>query len=466
MAMRHSDHMRRTDWKPLLDRTARHAIDFLDSLPERPVSPRADAAAMIAALDRPLPEAPTEPSAVIDELARTVEPGLTAMSSGRFFGWVIGGGVSAAIAADWLTSVWDQNAGSGEGTPAAAAIEHVVLRWVADLLEVPAGSGALVTGAQMASFVGLAVARAEVLRAVGWDVEADGMHGAPRIEVVVGAERHGTIDRALRMLGFGTKQVRVVEADRDGRMRADQLAIGDGPTIICAQAGNVNGGAFDPLPEINTRIAEARGRRTAWLHLDGAFGLWARVSPNRRGLVDGAEHADSWSTDAHKWLNTPYDCGIALVRDAEAHRRTFRGGAKYLPGDTVVPNPFDHTPELSRRARGFALWAALRELGKSGVRDLVERCCAFAEQFATGLRAIDGVEVMNDVVLNQLVVRFGNDDDHTRAVTTRVIAEGVCYPSITTWRGVAAMRISVSNWSTDGDDVRRSLDAIARAHRG
>ncbi len=463
--------MRRTDWKPLLERTTRIANEFLDSLPGRPVAPRSDASAMLAAFDRPLANEGADPVAVIDELARTADAGLTAMPSGRFFGWVIGGGLPSAIAADWLTSVWDQNTGSGDGTPAAAAVEHVALRWVADLLELPAGSGALVTGAQMASFVGLAVARAEVLRGVGWDLEADGLTGAPPIEVVVGAERHGTIDRALRMLGFGTRQVRIVEADREGRLRADQLQLsGDGPLIVCAQAGNVNGGSFDPLVAIGEQVADAKQRRPVWLHLDGAFGLWARVAPARRTLVDGAELADSWSTDAHKWLNTPYDCGIALVRDAAAHRRTFHGGATYLPGDAVVPNPFDHTPELSRRARGFALWAALRELGRAGVADLVERCCALAATFAAGLAALDGVEIMNEVLLNQIVVRFrdptGADDDaHTRKVTAEVTSGGVCFPSITTWRGVAGMRISVSNWSTDEDDVRRSIDAIARAHR-
>ena len=426
---------------------------------------------MLEALARPLPESPAEPSAVIEELARTVESGLTAMPSGRFFGWVIGGGLPAAIAADWLTSVWDQNTGSAEATPAATAIEHVTLGWVAKLLELPAGSGALVTGAQMASFVGLAVARTELLRAIGWDVELDGLTGAPSIDVMVGAERHGTIDRALRMLGFGTKQIRIIEADREGRMLAERLELaGESPLIVCAQAGNVNGGGCDPLSAIAERVAEAKRRRPVWLHLDGAFGLWARVAPRRRSLVDGAESADSWSTDAHKWLNTPYDCGIALVRDAEAHRRTFHGGATYLPGEGVVPNPFDHTPELSRRARGFALWAALRQLGRTGVAELVERCCAHAEAFAKGLAALEGVEIMNDVKLNQLVVRFrdpaGVDDDaHTRNVTARVIERGVCYPSITTWRGVAGMRISVSNWSTDEDDVRQSIDAIAHAHR-
>jgi glutamate/tyrosine decarboxylase-like PLP-dependent enzyme len=456
--------MRRTDWKPLFDRTVGHATRFLDGLPERPVAAREDAAALLAALDRPLPEAGAAPADVIDELARTVDPGLTAMPSGRFFGWVIGGGLPSAVAADWLTSVWDQNTGSGEGTPAAAAIEDVVVRWIAQLLEVPAASGALVTGAQMASFVGLAVGRAEVLRACGWDLEADGLQGAPPIEIVVGAERHGTIDKALRMLGFGTKQVRLVDADREGRMRPDPLA-GTGPLIVCAQAGNVNGGAFDPLRAIGERVAAARQHRPVWLHVDGAFGLWARVAPARRALVDGAELADSWSTDAHKWLNTPYDCGIALVRDAEAHRRTFHGGAMYLPGQGAVPNPFDHTPELSRRARGFTLWAALRELGRRGLADLVERSCAHATAFANALSAVPGIEVMNEVTLNQLVLRFDDDDAHTRAVTARVIAEGVCYPSITTWRGVAGMRISVSNWTTDDEDVRRSTDAIVRAHR-
>ena len=463
--------MRRTEWKPLLDQAARLATSFLDGLPERPVAARADAAAMLAAFDRPLPAGPSEPRAVVEELARLADPGLTAMPGGRFFGWVIGGGLPAAVAADWLTTVWDQNAGSAEGTPAAAAIEHVVLRWIAELLEVPATSGALVTGAQMASFVGLAVGRAEMLRAAGWDVDADGLTGAPPIEIFVGAERHGTIDRALRMLGFGTRQLRVVEADREGRMRPERLELsGTAPAIVCLQAGNVNGGAFDPLPELAARIAEARPRRPIWVHLDGAFGLWARVAPARRALVEAAETADSWSTDAHKWLNTPYDCGIALVRDGEAHRRVFRGGATYLPGGAVVPNPFDHTPELSRRARGFALWAALRQLGRSGVAELVEGCCACAEQLARGLAAMPGVEVMNEVVLNQLVVRFrdpaGRDDDaHTRGVIARVVEEGVCFPSGTTWRQVAAMRLSVSNWSTDAEDVRRSLDAISRAHR-
>jgi len=457
--------MRRSEWKAILEHARAHAQAFLDGLPERPVAPRADAAAMLAALDRPLADAPGDPRAVIDELVRTVDPGLMAMPSGRFYGWVIGGALPAAVAADWLTTVWDQNTATAAGAPAAAAIEHVALRWIADLLEVPARSGALVTGAQMASFVGLAVARSEVLRAVGWDLDADGLIGAPPVEIMVGAERHNTIDKALRMLGFGTRQLRVVEVDRDGRMRADRLDLaGDAPAIVCVQSGNINGGACDPLPPIMDRVATARARRPIWVHLDGAFGLWARVAPRRRALVDGAELADSWATDAHKWLNTPYDSGIALVRDADAHRRTFRGGAAYLPGDVGgVPNPFDFAPELSRRARGFALWAALRELGRRGVSELVERTCALAGLFAAELAKLPNAEVMNDVVLNQLVVRFG-DDAHTRAVLARVQASGECFPTPTIWRGAAAIRISISNWSTDEADIQRSVAAFARAN--
>ena len=458
--------MRRTDWGPLLADTCRLATEFLDGLPERAVPPRAGPAALLATFDRPVPEEGCAPRAVIEELVRGADPGLTAMPHGRFFGWVIGGGVPSAVAADWLTTVWDQNAGSAEGTPAAAVIEQVALRWVAELLALPAASAVLVTGAQMASFVGLAIGRGEVLRRAGWDVEADGLAGAPPVRVVVGAERHGTIDKALRLLGFGTRQLVVVDADAEGRMIPAALAralAGDAPALVCAQAGNVNGGAFDPMPAIAEVVADARARAPIWLHLDGAFGLWARVAPARRALADGVEHADSWSTDAHKWLNTPYDCGIALVRDAAAHRRTMRGGATYLPDDVAaVRTAFDHAPELSRRARGFALWAALRELGRRGVADLVERCCAHAARIAAGLAALPGAEVMNEVRLNQIVVRFG-DAARTRDVLARVLAGGVCYPSATIWRGEAAIRISVSNWTTDEDDVARTVAAFAAA---
>lgn len=466
--------MRRTDWTPLLEQACRHATAFLEGLPERPLKARADATQMFAALDQPVPEAGRAPADVLDELVRIADAGITGSPSGRFFGWVIGGTLPSAIAADWMTTVWDQNATSGAGFPSAAAIEQVAVRWVAELLDLPAASGALVTGGQMANFSGLALGRHEVLRQAGWDLDEGGLAGAPPITVVVGAERHNTVDKALRMLGIGTRAVRVVPADRDGHLIADALPAalaGDGPLIVCAQAGNVNGGAIDPLAAIADHVARVRARRPTWVHVDGAFGLWARAAPARRALAAGAEAADSWSTDAHKWLNTPFDCGVILTRHADAHYRTLRGGADYLPQAVAVRNPFDHAPELSRRARGFALWAALRELGRAGVADLVERSCRHASALAAGLAALPGVEVMNDVKLNQLVVHFrdpaGRDHDgHTRAVVERAVASGACFVSGSIWRGVAALRISVSNWTTDDDDVRRTIDAIAAAHRG
>jgi len=468
------------DWKPLLDRALAHAVEHLSSLPERPVAPRKEAAALLAEMNRPIPEDPTPAIDVLDELVRIAEPGLTAMPGGRFFGWVIGGAVPAALAADWLTSAWDQNAGSAEGTPAAAAVEQVAIRWVLELLDLPRqSSAALVTGAQMANFVCLVAARDRVLEAVGWDVETNGLAGAPRVRVVVGAERHDTLDRALRFLGFGTGPTVVVEADEQGRMSpaalARHLAPPELPTIVCLQVGNVNGGAIDPLEEIVVVVEHLRRRLPAgavWLHVDGAFGLWARASRTLGPLVAGVEHADSWATDAHKWINTPYDCGIAILADSLAHRRAIGIHAAYLPDhdDPDVRVPFDWTPELSRRARGFALWAALRQLGRSGVEELVDRTCRLARSFAEKLASADGVEVLNQIRLNQVVVRFrdpaGRDDDaHTRGVVRRTQADGTCFPTPTVWRGVAAMRISVSNWSTDDADVERSIAAILRAHR-
>jgi glutamate/tyrosine decarboxylase-like PLP-dependent enzyme len=468
------------DWRRLLDRTLALALDHLRSLPDRRVSPRADPESLLAAFDGPVPDGPTDPVTVIERLAADAEPGLTAMPSGRFFGWVIGGALPAAVAADWLTSVWDQNAGSAEGTPAAAVVEQVALRWVVELLDLPRGcSGALVTGAQMANFVGIATGRDRVLAAVGWDVEAEGLIGAPPVRVIVGAERHNTVDRAIRFLGLGGRRVEVVDADADGRMRPEALrralAGSDVPTIVCAQVGNVNGGAVDPMPAIADAVDAARARLpsgSVWLHVDGAFGLWARASAAHRDEVAGAERADSWATDAHKWLNTPYDCGIALTAHPEAHRRALGTRASYLPGpdDSVVRTPYDYSPELSRRARGFAVYAALRQLGRRGVADLVDRCCAHARRFADELARIPGVDIVGGPGLNQLVVRFrdpaGRDDDeHTRAVLRRVIDGGVCYPSPTVWKGVAGIRISVSSFRTDEDDVRRSVDAMARAHR-
>ena len=465
--------MQRTDWAALLAETSRRATEFLERLPDRPIAPSSDPGQMLEAFRRPVPDAPSEPRAVIEELCRLADAGLMAMSSGRFYGWVIGGALPAALAADWLTATWDQNAG-GVMTPAAAAVEQVALDWVAELLGLPAASGVLVTGGQMANFTALAVARSAVLAGAGWDVEADGLCGAPPVRVVVGAERHSTIDKALRLLGLGDRRTTVVDADAEGRMRADALAdalaAGDAPTIVCAQAGNVNGGAFDPLEAIAREVDRARQRAPAWLHIDGAFGLWARVSPGRRDLAAGAEAADSWATDAHKWLNTPYDCGLVLTRHREAHRRALRGGAAYLPDlHPEVQSPYDYAPELSRRARGFVLWAALRQLGRAGVVELVDRTCDLAALLARELDALPGVEVMNQVRLNQLVVRFrdpaGRDDDaHTRSVIEAVTRAGDCLPSSTVWRGVAAMRLSLSNWSTDAGDIARTVAAIALAH--
>ncbi len=467
------------DWRALLERTLGLSMDFLRSLPERPVSPRRDAAALLAAFDEPVPDGPSDPLAVIEHLAATADPGLTAMPSGRFFGWVIGAALPAAVAADWLTSVWDQNAGSAEGTPAAAVVEQVALRWIVELLDLPRGcSGALVTGAQMANFVGLATGRDQVLVAAGWDVAEEGLVGAPPVRVLVGAQRHNTVDRAIRLLGLGGRRVVVVDADSEGRMRADALrqalAAGSGPTIVVAQVGNVNAGGIDPMPAVADAVDAARARLapgTVWLHVDGAFGLWARASATHRAGVAGVERADSWATDAHKWLNTPYDCGIALTAHPEAHRRALGTRANYLPGpdDSIVRTPYDYSPELSRRARGFAVYAALRQLGRRGVADLIDRTCGFALRFAEDLGRVAGVDVIG-VGLNQVVVRFrdpaGRDDDrHTRDVVRRVTDEGVCYPSPTVWKGVAGMRISVSSYRTDEADVRRSVEAIVRAHR-
>lgn len=459
----------------------RAALAFLDGLPQRPVRASASAEALLRGYSAPLPEQGSDPAEVVRDLAAISDAGLTAMPSGRFFGWVIGGALPAALGADWLVSAWDQNAGMAEPTPAAAAVEQVALRDVIDLLGLPATtSGALVTGAQMANTTCLAAARNRVLRALGWDVEQDGLIGAPPVHVLVGAERHDTIMRSLRMLGLGAGRAQVIACDDQGRMRADalgaQLAQLSGAVIVCAAVGNVNSGAIDPLPEINAAIAEARtrlGSAALWLHIDGAFGLWAAASPQLRATIAGYERADSWTTDAHKWLNTPYDCGIALCADADAQRRAMTVRAAYLPDQdaNAVRSPLDWTPEFSRRARGFPIYAALRQLGRSGVARLVEDSCRHARSFAQGLSAADGVEILNQVVLNQVIVHFcdpsGRDHDaHTRRVVQQVQAEGTCFMSASVWQGRAVMRISVSNWSTDADDVARSIESVLRAHRG
>ena len=450
----------------LLQRVAEYGDEFLASLDSRPVRETATVDELRTALDRPLPEEPAEPGRVIDELIEAAEPGVVAIPSGRYFGFVIGGALPAAVAADWLTSIWDQNAGLYAGGPSAAVVEEVAGRWLTELLGLPAGvSFGFVTGCQMAHVTALAAARQALLERHGWDVARGGLQGAPPLRVVVGEERHVTVDRALRLLGIGSTQLVVVPADDQGRMRAaalgEALATLDGPTIVCAQAGNVNTGSFDPLPQ----IADAAERAGAWLHVDGAFGLWAAASPELRYLTAGAERADSWATDAHKWLNVPYDSGVVFCAHPSAHRAAMATQASYLvhaePGGPR--DQMDWNPEFSRRARGFPVYAAIRALGRSGIAAMVERCCAHARRFAELLGSADGVAILNDVVLNQVLVRFGDDDALTREAVRRAQDDGTCWVSGTTWHGVAAMRISVSNWQTSEADVERSVAALLEA---
>jgi glutamate/tyrosine decarboxylase-like PLP-dependent enzyme len=450
--------------RALLELAAAIAGDYLDTLEQRPVFPRATPEELRAALAGPLPDDPVEARRVVTELAAAAEPGVVAMGSGRYFGFVIGGALPASLAADWLTSAWDQNAGLYVGGPSASIVEQVTREWLVDLLGLPKdASFGLVTGTQMAHVTGLAAGRFHVLHHVGWDVGRDGLQGAPRMRVLAGAKRHVTVDRALRLLGLGAPVV--VEADDQGRMRADSLrdalAGSEGPAIVCAQAGEVNTGAFDPLPE----IADACEAAGAWLHVDGAFGIWAAVSPRLRHLVAGMERADSWTTDAHKWLNVPYDSGIVLCAHPESHRAAMTVQAEYLvqdEGARQVRDQLDWVPEFSRRARGFAVYAALRSLGRSGVVDLVERCCEAASQFARGLAEIPGVEVLNEVVLNQVLFRFENDAK-TDAVLQRVQESGRIWASGTVWDGRKAIRLSVSNWQTGDEQIQLALDEFRTA---
>jgi glutamate/tyrosine decarboxylase-like PLP-dependent enzyme len=450
--------------RDLLHETADFAADFLDSLGERPVFPQVELADLRARLGGPVPEGPSDASGVIGELAEVGSASAVAIPSGRYFGFVIGGALPASLAADWLTSVWDQNAGLYVGGPAAAVVEEVAGAWLAELLGLPRdASFALVTGTQMAHATALAAARHHVLATQGWDVERDGLAGAPRITVLAGAKRHTTVDRALRLVGLGTGSVVEIAADDQGRMRADVLRAalpGDGPTIICAQAGEVNTGAFDPFEEIADAAAEAG----AWLHVDGAFGLWAAASPQLAHLTAGAERADSWAVDGHKWLNVPYDSGIVFCANAASHRAAMSTTAEYLiqavPG--AARDQMDWTPEFSRRARGFSVYAAIRSLGRSGIAELVERCCAHARRLAEGISSVPGAEVLNDVVLNQVLFRF-ESDERTADILRAVQEGGVAWMSGTTWNGRGAIRLSVSNWSTSDDDVERTVAEFARA---
>jgi len=440
----------------LLD-TARRAIRYRNALPERSVAPTPQA---IAALDRfrePLAQRGTSASDVIAMLDAIGSPGTVASAGGRYFGFVIGSSLPVTVAANWLATAWDQNAALAVMSPTAAVIEEVALAWLVDLFGLPDGTaGTFATGATMASFAALAAARHAKLREVAWDVDADGLFGAPPITVVLGEEAHASVGRALALLGLGRERVRTLAADAQGAIRADALpAAIEAPAIVCAQAGNVNSGASDPFDALR----DWSDRAGAWLHVDGAFGLFAGASPSMRAQVRGVERADSWATDAHKWLNVPYDSGIAFVRDPEALRGAMATAASYLPTQPLR-EPFHFTPDFSRRARGVEIVAALRSLGRTGVAALVERCCRHARRFAEGLRAA-GFEILNDVVLNQVVVALGDDATSARAIE-RIQREGVCWCGPTRWRGRAAMRISVSSWATRDADVERSLVSIVR----
>nr|WP_221375178.1 aminotransferase class V-fold PLP-dependent enzyme [Actinoplanes polyasparticus] len=450
--------MERPDWKGPLGAAFDHATTYLGGLPDRPVRPSASLEELRAALGGPLPAGPLPPERVVAELIAAAEPGIMASSSGRFFGFVVGGATPAALAADWLTSAWDQNAGLYVLGPAASVVEETAATWLLDVLGLPArASVGYVTGGQMANFTALAIAVREVLRRDGWDVDADGLWGAPRVRVIVGQGRHGTIDRALRHLGMGTNCVVPVAMDAQGRMVPEALAeaLEGGRAIVCAQAGNVNTGAIDPLGAIADLCAAAG----AWLHVDGAFGLWAAASPRMRPLLAGVERADSWSTDAHKWLNVPYDSGLVICAHPAAHRAAMGVRASYLQhAEGGERDQVDYNPEHSRRARGFAVYAAMRQLGRDGIAALVDRSCELARRFARRLSA-GGAEILNEVVLNQVLVRLGSDDETRRALLA-LQGEGTTWMSGTTWNGSAAIRISVSNWSTDEDDVDRTVAAI------
>jgi glutamate/tyrosine decarboxylase-like PLP-dependent enzyme len=455
----------------LLRRAAAHAGTYLDHICDRHVAATLTGEELRTMLGAPLAEEGSDPHAVIDALAIAGRQGTVATQGPRYFGFVIGGSVPAATAADWLVSAWDQNACVFVTSPLAAVVEQIVAGWVTDLVGLPASwSVGFVTGCQMANFTSLIAARHHVLRDAGWDVERDGLFGAPPVDVLVSDESHFTIFTALRMLGLGAERVRRVRSDEHGRMRADHLSQllrdGSGPCIICAQAGNVNTGAFDPLAEIGP-LARRRG---AWLHVDGAFGLWAAASPSLQPLLDGLTFADSIATDAHKWLNVPYDSGIAMTAHPESHRRALLLTAHYIQETRSERDPHEFTPEESRRARAIPIYAALRTLGRSGLRALVERCCANARRMAGRLAAHPRVQILNDVVLNQLLVRFtppsGGQSEagpFTHDVIARVQADGTCWAGGTSWQGKAAMRISISNWSTTEEDVDLSAEAILRA---
>jgi glutamate/tyrosine decarboxylase-like PLP-dependent enzyme len=442
-----------------LSDTAARAARYLATLDDRRVAPLPEDVARLGQLGGPLPEQPSDPASVLALLDDIGSPATVASTSGRYFGFVIGGVLPAALAANWLAAAWDQNAGLRVTSPVGAALEDIALEWTRDIFRLPPSTGAaFVTGATMANFTCLAAARHAVLARAGWDVEEHGLFGAPAITVVVGGEVHVSLLKALALLGLGRSRVVRVPVDGQGRMRADGLPSLDNRTIVCIQAGNVNTGAFDPAPAICARARDAG----AWVHVDGAFGLWAAAAPARAHLMAGFADADSWATDCHKWLNVPYDSGLAFVRDPQQLRAAMVLSAAYLQaGETREPAHF--TPDMSRRARGVEVWAALRSLGRGGLAQMIERNCRLATRFADGLRQA-GYAILNEVVLNQVLVSFG-DAAATRRVIAAIQSDGICWCGATEWQGRVAMRISVSCWATTEDDVDRSLAAVVRIAR-
>ncbi|WP_342361270.1 pyridoxal phosphate-dependent decarboxylase family protein [Terrarubrum flagellatum] len=460
------------DQASTLRRAADEALRYREQLPASRQAPLHDFAAMRKIFSEPTPEHGAASDAVIADLVRRADGGLNAMSGARFFGWVIGGSHPAGVAADWLTSAWGQNCGNLQASPAGAAAEDVAANWLLDLLNLPRESSiGFVTGATVANFVGLAAARGAVLRKQGWDVERNGLFGAPEITVLIGEDAHATVFSALQFLGLGYERVARVATDDQGRIQIaafrDALEKCRGPVIAIAQAGQINTGAFDPIGE----MAKMTRARSAWLHVDGAFGLWARACPSRAHLADGMELADSWATDGHKWLQTPYDCGYAIVKDADAHRSAMAIAASYLPASAAHErDPAHYVPELSRRARGFPTWAMIKALGRDGIADMIERHCALARRMAEKLRKAEGVEVIGALDLNQFVARFGADlspeesDAMTKAVISEIQRDGVCFLGGGAWRGRQVMRVSVISWATTESDIDASVDAILSAY--
>ena len=446
-----------SEYRELLLDAAKRSIRYREEVRDRRVAPSADSVANVNRFLESLPERGADDGEILAMLDDIGSPASNVMAGPRFFGFVNGSSYPVTVASNWLTTAWDQNVSMHSVTPAVSTLEQVSLSWMKDIFGLPASTGAaFVTGATVANFSSLAAARNGVYTDIGWNVEADGLFGAPPVTVVIGDEAHPTLIKSLGMLGFGRDRVTRVPVDGQGRMIASELPAVDGPTIICTQAGNVNTGAFDPIGEICDRVKP----EGAWVHVDSAFGLWATASMRYRELAAGIEKADSWATDAHKWLNVPYDSGIAFVRDSNTLRAAMSVSAEYLQTESDSREPSAYTPEFSRRARGVDVWAALKSLGKNGVEDLVDRCCEHARHFAKGLSAA-GFEILNDVALNQVLVSFG-DDALTRRIIDEIQEDGTCWCGVTVWQGKTAMRISVSSWSTTSDDVDKSLGAMIR----